>query len=134
MSDFLISFLAFGIIFAGVDSVWLVSSSKLYKRELGSLMLEKPNFIAAVIFYVIYVFGVTYLALLPSLDEKEAMLAVMNAGVLGFVAYATYDLTNLATLKKWSQKIVVLDIIWGTFATTVSAGLTYLLVTNAFGL
>lgn len=132
--NFIITFVTFGIIFALIDAVWLKTSNTLYKKELGSLIREKPDFVAAIIFYVIYVAGVSLFTITPVLDRSGSWLDVLLlAGMFGLVAYATYDLTNQATLKGWSKKIVVIDLVWGMAATAVSATVSYLLITNVFG-
>ncbi|MBH1956627.1 DUF2177 family protein [Candidatus Saccharibacteria bacterium] len=132
--NFIITFVTFGIIFALIDAVWLKTSNALYKKELGSLIREKPDFVAAIIFYVIYVAGVSLFTITPVLDRSGSWLDVLLlAGMFGLVAYATYDLTNQATLKGWSKKIVVIDLVWGMAATAVSATVSYLLITNVFG-
>lgn len=132
--NFIIAFVTFGIIFALIDAVWLKTSNALYKKELGSLIREKPDFVAAIIFYVIYVAGVSLFTITPVLDRSGSWLDVLLlAGMFGLVAYATYDLTNQATLKGWSKKIVVIDLVWGMAATAVSATVSYLLITNVFG-
>lgn len=132
--NFIIAFVTFGIIFALIDAVWLKTSNTLYKKELGSLIREKPDFVAAIIFYVIYVAGVSLFTITPVLDRSGSWLDVLLlAGMFGLVAYATYDLTNQATLKGWSKKIVVIDLVWGMAATAVSATVSYLLITNVFG-
>ncbi|OGL23032.1 hypothetical protein A2791_05140 [Candidatus Saccharibacteria bacterium RIFCSPHIGHO2_01_FULL_46_30] len=132
--NFIITFVTFGIIFALIDAVWLKTSNALYKKELGSLIREKPDFVAAIIFYVIYVAGVSLFTITPVLDRSGSWLDVLLlAGMFGLVAYATYDLTNQATLKGWSKKIVVIDLVWGVAATAVSATVSYLLITNVFG-
>ncbi|AKM80795.1 TPA: DUF2177 domain-containing protein [Candidatus Saccharibacteria bacterium] len=132
--NFIITFVTFGIIFALIDAVWLKTSNALYKKELGSLIREKPDFVAAIIFYVIYVTGVSLFTITPVLDRSGSWLDVLLlAGMFGLVAYATYDLTNQATLKGWSKKIVVIDLVWGMAATAVSATVSYLLITNVFG-
>ena len=132
--NFIITFVTFGIIFALIDAVWLKTSNALYKKELGSLIREKPDFVAAIIFYVIYVTGVSLFTITPVLDRSGSWLDVLLlAGMFGLVAYATYDLTNQATLKGWSKKIVVIDLVWGMTATAVSATVSYLLITNVFG-
>ena len=132
--NFIITFVTFGIIFALIDAVWLKTSNALYKKELGSLIREKLDFVAAIIFYVIYVAGVSLFTITPVLDRSGSWLDVLLlAGMFGLVAYATYDLTNQATLKGWSKKIVVIDLVWGMAATAVSATVSYLLITNVFG-
>lgn len=132
--NFIITFVTFGIIFALIDAVWLKTSNTLYKKELGSLIRDKPDFVAAIIFYVIYVAGVSLFTITPVLDRSGSWLDVLVlAGMFGLVAYATYDLTNQATLKGWSKKIVVIDLAWGMIATAVSATVSYLLIANVFG-
>lgn len=116
--------LIFGTVFGIFDAIWLKSAMPLYKKEMGGLLLEKPNMVAAIIFYVIYVLGVAYFILLPAENWVSALLPGM---LFGLVAYATYDLTNLATLKNWSKKLVGIDLLWGTFATGVGAVLAYAL-------
>jgi uncharacterized membrane protein len=84
-------------------------------------MLDRPVIWAAVLFYVLYLLGVVVLAVLPAVDGGGWMAAARTGAVLGLVAYATYDLTNQATLRDWPVQITVLDLIWGTFVTTVAA-------------
>ncbi|MBI3889550.1 DUF2177 family protein [Candidatus Saccharibacteria bacterium] len=122
MTITLVYFAMFAIVFGALDAVWLKSTNKLYKKYLGHLMREKPNFIAAIIFYGIYVLGVTALAFVPLIDgTSSAVQAIATAAFIAFLCYATYDLTNLATIKGWSIRIVVIDIIWGTVATALAA-------------
>lgn len=126
--NMVISFVLFGIIFGAIDAVWLKSTHKLYAAELGHLLRTKPNFVAAIIFYLIYVSSVTYFSLVPGIENSNIWSTIMPAAALAFVTYATYDLTNLATIKGWSTKIVVVDIVWGIVATSVSVALTYYVV------
>lgn len=121
----LLYFTVFAIIFGALDAVWLKSTSGLYKKYLGHLMREKPNFIAALIFYFTYVLGITVLAFGPLINgSSTSPQGIMTAAFIAFLCYATYDLTNLATIKGWSTKIVVIDIIWGTVATALATFLT----------
>jgi len=116
---------AFGcsaIVVAVLDGVWLtVMGNKLYRPVLGDWMANKVNLPAAAAFYVIFLVGVTFLATAPALRELSASRAALNGAVLGFVAYATYDLTNQATLTRWSTTITLSDIAWGTFMTCTAA-------------
>lgn len=131
MADFLIKLLVAGGIMGVIDAVWLgVIANKLYKDELGSMLLAKPNMIAAVLFYVIFVIGVVVFAVLPAVQAGDWKVALGLGALLGLVTYATYDLTNLATLKGFPLKIVVIDLIWGTFITATVATLTYLVTTK----
>ena len=116
---------AFGcsaIVVAVLDGVWLtVMGNKLYRPVLGDWMANKVNLPAAAAFYIIFLVGVTFLATAPALRELSAGRAALNGAVLGFVAYATYDLTNQATLNVWSTRLTIIDLCWGTALTTLSA-------------
>ncbi len=93
---------------AVIDAVWLtVVANKFYKSQIGSLLLDKPNFAAAILFYLIYVVGIVVFALSPALEDNSWKMALGLGALFGFVAYATYDLTNLSTLKGFPVKVVV---------------------------
>jgi len=126
MLEFLKFFaVAFGV-FLVIDLVWLgVVARKFYKQQLGYLMAEKVNWVAAIIFYVIYIAGLTYFVLLNANTWTDALL---NGALLGFLGYATYDLTNLSTLKGWPLKITLVDLVWGTTLGALVSVITFLLV------
>lgn len=108
-------------IFGVLDAIWLgLIAKKLYKEQIGHLMSKKPVWPAAVIFYLLYLAGVVYFVISPSMDESVSW-ALVNGGLLGALCYATYDFTNWATLKNWPPKIVVIDLIWGSSATALLA-------------
>jgi uncharacterized membrane protein len=114
-----------------LDFLWLgFVAKKLYQAEIGTLLLAKPNMVAAVLFYAIYVIGIVLMVTQPAIDKGSLMHALGYGALFGFVAYATYDLTNLATLKGFSSKIVVIDMLWGTVLTATVAGVTYAVVTK----
>lgn len=116
-----------------IDAIWLsVIANKFYKAQLGPLLLEKPNLIAAVLFYVIYVVGIVVFALMPALAAGDWKVAFGLGALFGLVAYATYDLTNLATLKGFPVKIVIVDLIWGTLLTATVTALSYGVITKWF--
>ena len=94
-------------------------------------MLEKPNLAVAALFYLFYVLAVVILAVNPALEKQQWILAAFYGGLLGLAAYGTYDITNLATLKGWSVKMTIVDIVWGTVLTASVASVSYF-VTNAF--
>lgn len=129
MMDYLIAYIGTAIVFFGSDFLWL---SKLaigfYRREIGSLMLAKPNFAAAGIFYLFYIAGIVYFAVMPAVESGEWQSALVSGAILGFIGYGTYDMTNLSTLKGWSWKMCVVDIIWGTVLTGAAAVGGYALV------
>ncbi len=133
MSDFFIRLVTAGLIFAVIDAIWLsLVANKFYKDQLGSLLLDKPNMIAAVLFYVIFLIGLVVFVINPAIAANNWQIALGLGALFGLVAYATYDLTNLATLKGFSVKLVIVDLIWGTFVTASTATLTYLIVTGLF--
>jgi uncharacterized membrane protein len=101
-------------VFVGVDLVWLgLIAKSFYSGEIGALLAEKMSLTAAICFYVIYAAGLMFFAIQPSLATGGWTRALMLGGLFGFVAYATYDLSNLATLRGWSLKLSVVDILWG---------------------
>ena len=120
--ELLIKVLAAGGIMGILDFLWLgFIAKKLYYGEMGTILLEKPNMAPALAFYAIYVVGVILLVVNPALEKDSWLHAFGYGALLGFVAYATYDLTNLATLKGFSPKIVAVDLLWGTVLTAVVA-------------
>ena len=121
MLKHIITYLGTGLSFAAVDAIWLTQvGPKLYRPTLDPVLADKPVMGAAVAFYLIYILGVVLLAVLPNRDAGLMKVAVTGA-ILGAMAYATYDLTNQATLKVWSTKITVIDISWGAFVTAIAA-------------
>lgn len=111
-------------IFFLIDLLWLgVVAKNLYQKNLSHLLSPAVNWPAAFLFYFIYIAGILIFAVKPGLDEQSLTKAMIWAALFGFFTYATYDLTNLATLRDWPIKVVVIDIIWGTvLCTLVSIG------------
>ena len=122
MKPYLFGYLATGGVMLVLDFVWLsLMAPRLYRPRIGELMADKPALAPAAAFYLIYLTAVMVLAVLPAAREDSWKRLLLNAAVFGFCAYATYDLTNQATLKTWSTTITVADMAWGTFLTTVAA-------------
>ncbi|MDZ4363019.1 DUF2177 family protein [Brevundimonas sp.] len=122
MIKYIAAYLGAGLTFAAIDAVWLTTmTNRLYKPVLGPILADKPDMKAAVIFYLVSIAGTVFLAIDPALRGGGWGRAALNGAVLGFVAYATYDLTNQATLNVWSTKLTIIDLCWGTTLTTVSA-------------
>jgi uncharacterized membrane protein len=122
MIKYVAAYLGAGLTFAAIDFVWLTTmTNRLYKPVIGPIMADKPDMKAAVAFYLISIAGTVFLAIAPALKEGNWTRAAINGAVLGFVAYATYDLTNQATLAVWQTRLTVIDLIWGTTLTMVSA-------------
>ena len=120
MTRHLILYIASAVIFFPLDFLWLSTMGKnFYKPELGSLMLDSPNLVVAGLFYLAYLVGVVILVSAPA--EGDIVRALLMGAVLGFVAYGTYDLTNLSTVAGFSPKVAVVDMAWGTLLTAVSA-------------
>jgi len=106
------------MVFLAIDLVWLGFVAKdLYRRQLGSLLSENVNWVAAIIFYLLFVAGVFLFAIAPAIEKQSLSHAILYGALFGFFTYATYDLTNLATLKDWPVKIVFIDIVWGMVLT-----------------
>lgn len=123
---FIAAYIAAGAAFVVLDFLWLaVIAQKLYQREIGGLLLEKPNMVAAVAFYLLYLAGVVFFAVRPALAAGSWTTALVTGAIFGLVAYATYDLTNMATLKGFSWTIVAADLAWGAFVTAAIATAGY---------
>lgn len=114
------------VAFLALDALWLgVVARGFYARQLGEMLRDDPRWGAAVLFYLIYVAGVVVLAVLPALELRSPGRALALGALLGLVAYAAYDLTNLATLKGFPIRMVVVDLAWGTVLTAVVAWAGY---------
>lgn len=109
---YLITFLAFLVI----DAFWLgLIAPSFYQAHIGYIMAEQPNFLAAGLFYLLFIFGMVVFIVEPGVREQTLMQAVLRGALFGLVTYATYDLTNLATLEGWPILVTVVDLAWGTF-------------------
>lgn len=124
MKTGLISFLFVTIIFLLIDLVWLSQSvTYFYQPNIGELLREDPIILAAILFYLIYPLGVNILVVLPVLKRGLLRTAFLKGFVFGFVAYGTYNLTNMASLTGWSVNVVIVDMLWGGILTGCSATL-----------
>ncbi|HEX2591736.1 MAG TPA: DUF2177 family protein [Rhizomicrobium sp.] len=116
------------VVFLGLDAIWLtVANNTLYQPTIGELLASKPNIAAIAVFYPVYVAGVLYFALGPALNDGNWTEALIRGALFGLFCYATYDLTNMATLKVWSLKLTLLDITWGTFLTGAASTMGFLI-------
>ncbi len=105
-----------------LDLLWLgVVAKPLYQQAIGHLMAERPNVVAAALFYAVYAAGLTVFVVWPHAAPTGLRSALMMGALFGFFAYATYDLTNLATLKGWPVSIALIDMAWGTAVSGISA-------------
>ena len=106
------------VVFFAIDIIWLgVIAKNLYNKYLGKLLAPKVNWTAAMIFYLLFIVGIFYFAIVPSVEAASLEDAILEGALFGFFTYATYDLTNLATLRGWPIRIVFIDVIWGSFLT-----------------
>lgn len=121
-------------VFLGVDAIWLIYVAKnFYAKYLGYLMAKNPNLLAALIFYLIFIAGLVFFVIIPALDKKMWTHAFFAGLFFGLVTYATYDLTNLATIKDWPLIVTIVDLIWGMTVSSVVSVATYFLALK-FGL
>ena len=122
MIKYLAGYLAVTVTLVLLDLLWLgVIAKPAYMEGIGHLMAPRPNFLAAMLFYALYPAGVVIFAVAPDGVSAGWQKTFITAALFGFFAYATYDLTNLATLKAWPAGLAALDMAWGTFITAISA-------------
>lgn len=128
MMIFLKTYLIAFIVFFAIDILWLAIIAKdLYQKYLGHLLKTNVNWAAAMIFYLIFIGGLVFFAIMPAIDKGLWHQALLYGALFGFITYATYDLTNLATLKDWPIEITLIDLAWGTFLGASTSTLSYLL-------
>ena len=128
----LVAYASTAFVFFAVDFVWLTKVSRsIYRPRLGELLLDQPNLLIAGLFYLFYVGGIVYFAVAPALSDGGWSKALVAGLVLGFVAYGTYDLTNLSTLRGWPWSVTLIDLAWGT-ALTGTAAVSGFFITRFF--
>lgn len=131
MTKFLLIWLICTVIFLVIDLVWLGAVAKgFYQRGIGHLMAENFRMAAAVMFYAVYVIGIVYFCVSGAVDWKAAAL---NGALFGFFCYATYDMTNYATLRDWPLSMTLVDIAWGTALTAFTAGAGFAVAKKLIG-
>ncbi len=112
--------------FFAIDLVWLgVVAKRFYREHLGHLLGTEVNWGPALLFYLIYIAGIVVFAIRPALDAGSPVRALAQGAFFGFVAYATYDLTNHATLRDWPLIVTVVDLAWGSALTAAVAYASY---------
>ncbi len=128
---YLIAYVSTAVVFFALDYVWLTRVAiGFYRQNIGELLLATPNFAAAGIFYLFYVIGLVYFAVMPALTASSVVTALLNGALLGLLAYGTYDMTNLATLKGWSLSVSLVDMAWGAVLSATAAAAGYLVVSR----
>jgi len=122
-----VAWIVAAIVFLVLDAIWLtMMNDRLYRPLIGELLAPAPSLPPAVAFYLIYISGLVFFAVAPGLERASLTKTLLNAAAFGFVAYATYDLTNQATLRVWDIRVTLADLAWGAFISTAAAGAAYL--------
>ena len=116
------------LFFLMIDGMWLgLVAKNFYSKYLGYIMAPNPNWTAAGVFYLLYMAGLVYLVIQPAVTNGSWQDALIRGAIFGLVSYATYDLTNLATINKWPIIVTIVDMIWGTVLTGAISYLTFLM-------
>ncbi len=117
--------IAFFVFFV-IDMIWLgLIAKNFYRSQIGSLMKTDVNWIAASIFYLIFIFGLVVFVISPAVEKGSLVHALMYGSLFGFVSYATYDLTNLAVAKDWPLLVTIVDLVWGAVLAASVSLVTY---------
>jgi uncharacterized membrane protein len=118
-------------VFFAIDMVWLGLIAKgFYRQQIGSLMRGQVNWPAAIVFYLLFVLGLVVFVVVPAMDHESWVRAVLYGALFGLIAYATYDLTNLATLRDWPLLITAVDLVWGAALAASVSVITYAIGTR----
>lgn len=122
----LIAWLAAALAFLVLDLIWLSTmNARLYRPLIGDLLAPKPRLAPAIAFYLIFISGLVFFAVLPGLDEGRLRTTLIHAAVYGGVTYATYDLTNHATLRVWDLRVTLADMAWGVLLSAAAASAAF---------
>lgn len=133
MKTLIIAYVSAGIAFLIIDAIWLTAmADALYRPLMGDKLAPQFHLAPAIAFYLIYIGGIVFFAVMPALAGGGLAKAALNGAVLGLVAYATYDLTNHATLRDWPLAVTLADIPWGMFVTACGASAGFI-VASRFG-
>lgn len=128
---YVIAYISTAVVFFALDYLWLTRVAiGFYREHIGPLLLATPNFAAAGIFYLFYVVGLVYFAVMPAVSAGSLVTALINGALLGLLAYGTYDMTNLATLKGWSLQVSLVDMAWGAFLSAAASVAGYYAVSR----
>lgn len=129
-----IAWIATALVFAIADAIFLSQvAQRVYRPLIGEILRPDVGIAAAAAFYVIYVSGLVFFAVAPALEKQSLMTAIVGGAALGLVAYATYDLTNQATLRAWDKRVTLIDIVWGAFVSALAAGAAYFITQRLVG-
>ena len=125
----ILSYLLTTVVFFAIDMAWLgLVAKNIYQKYLGALLSETVNWAAAIIFYLIFIVGIFIFVINPAIEKQSVIRAIVLGTIFGFIAYATYDLTNYATLKGFPLNIVFIDLAWGAVLTALVSLAGYYIV------
>lgn len=122
MNKYLAGYVGAALVMLALDAVWLgLVAKSTYQAGIGHLMAAQPVIPAAAVFYIVYAAGLMVFAVAPQAEDAGWTKTLVMGALFGFFAYATYDLSNLATLKDWPVRLTVIDMAWGTLISAASA-------------
>lgn len=125
----IVSYVLTALVFFAIDIVWLrFVGQDVFRRQVGHLMRDDVNWLPALVFYLAFVVGILVFAVYPSVDKDSLLHALLLGALFGFFTYATYDLTNLATLRDWPLTVTIMDIVWGMVLTGAVSGIGFFIV------
>ena len=123
MNRYVAGYLAVALVIVALDMLWLgVVAKTMYQQAIGHLMAEQPKVLAAIAFYALYAVGLVVFGLAPQAEDLGWARTVCMGALFGFFAYATYDLSNLATLRNWPIRLTLIDMAWGTALSATASG------------
>ncbi|MGM0438909.1 MAG: DUF2177 family protein [Patescibacteria group bacterium] len=118
-------------VFLAIDALWLGFIAKdLYQDQIGFLMKNNVNWVAALIFYLLFILGLVVFVIFPAIEQGEWSRALILGALFGLITYGTYDLTNLATIEGWPIMVTIIDLVWGMFIASSVSTITYFIVTK----
>jgi uncharacterized membrane protein len=121
-------------VFVAMDLLWLrVVAKDFYRAQIGTLLKADVNWVAAIVFYLIFIAGLVVFVIAPAMEKGSWTHALLFGALFGFVCYATYDLTNLAVAKDWPLLVAIVDIVWGAIIATTVSTVTFF-IASKFGI
>ena len=118
-------------VFFAIDMVWLaVVAKNFYQQQIGFLMKPGINWVAAIVFYLLFITGLIVFVISPAVVKQSWVHALLFGALFGLITYATYDLTNLATMKDWPLLVTIVDLIWGSVLAASVSVITYLIASK----
>lgn len=134
MITYVTAYAAAFVAFVAADMVWLgLMVNRVYRPALGDILIPGVNLPPAIIFYLLFPVGLSIFAVLPALKSKSTAMAVGYGALFGFFTYATYDLSNYATLRNWTVQVTAIDMAWGTVLGAIAALVAYLVTAKVAG-